>query len=137
MKGEREDTMAIRVLLADDHKIMRDSLRALFLQTPELELVGEATDGQEAVDLAAELLPDIVITDITMPRLDGPAATRLITARHPLTRVIALSMHTDLYYVREMQAAGAMGYVPKDEAYEVLATAIRTVHEGGTFFDDK
>ena len=128
--------MIIRVLLADDHKIIRDGLKALFAQNPELELVGEAADGQEAADLADELRPHVVVMDISMPRMDGPDATRLILGRHPEMKVVALSMHTDGYFVAEMKAAGATGFVAKEEAYEVLATAIRTTHEGGTFFRD-
>lgn len=126
--------MAIRVLVADDHKIIRDGLRVLFQQSSEVEVVGEAADGQQAVDMAANLQPDVVVMDITMPHIDGPDATRLILQQRPQTKVIALSMHTDLYFVQEMKAAGAVGYVPKEEAYDVLLTAIRAVHEGETYF---
>jgi two-component system, NarL family, response regulator NreC len=126
--------MAIRVLLADDHRIIRDGLRLLFGQNTVVQLVGEAADGREAVDLADELRPDVVVMDVTMPFLDGPEATREILKRCPQTKVIALSMHCDRYYVDRMQAAGASGYVPKEEAYDVLQTALEAVHAGGTFF---
>jgi two-component system, NarL family, response regulator NreC len=126
--------MAIRVLVADDHKIIRDGLRSLIERSPELELVGEAADGQEAVDRADELLPDVVLLDITMPVLDGSAAARLILERHPQMKVLTLSMHTDRYFVDKMRAAGAHGYVPKDEAYDILVEAILAIQAGGTFF---
>ena len=99
-----------------------------------MELIGEAADGQEAIDMADELLPDVVLIDITMPVVDGSAATREILARHPEMKVLTLSMHTDRYFVDKMRAAGVAGYVPKDEAYDVLEEAIMTVHSGGTFF---
>jgi two-component system, NarL family, response regulator NreC len=126
--------MAIRVLVADDHKIIRDGLKLLFRQNPQLELVGEAADGQEALDLTAELLPDVVVMDITMPKMDGPDAARAIIEQHPQIKVIALTMHTDGFFVDKMKAAGASGYVVKEEAYDVLAEAIETVQGGGCFF---
>ena len=126
--------MAIRVVLADDHKLIRDGLRALFAQNPQLELVGEAADGQEALELADQLLPDVVVMDITMPRLDGPDATKQITTRHPQIKVIALTMHTDRYYVDKMKAAGASAHVVKEAAYDALVHAIETVHAGGSYF---
>lgn len=126
--------MAIRILIADDHKIIRDGLRSLIERSPELELIGEAADGQEAIDKADELLPDVVLIDITMPVVEGSAATREILTRHPGMKVLTLSMHTDRYFVDKMRAAGVSGYVPKDEAYDVLEEAITTVHDGGTFF---
>ncbi len=126
--------MAIRVLLADDHAIIREGLRALLAGNHRMALVGEAVNGLEAVDLAAELAPDVVVMDITMPRLDGPDATREILARHPQTKVVALTMHTERYFQDKMRAAGATGYVLKEEACEALVEAIETVHAGGTYF---
>jgi len=96
--------------------------------------VGESTDGHQTLALAAELLPDVVVLDISMPGLDGPDATRQLIARHPRIRVIALTMHTDRYFVEKMRAAGALGYIPKEEAYDCLVTAIETVHAGGTYY---
>lgn len=126
--------MKIRVLLADDHEMIRDGLRGLFDQHPHLELVGESTNGHETLALAAELLPDVVVMDISMPGLDGPDAARQLLQRHPQMRVIALTMHTDRYFVDKMRAAGAHGYIPKEDAYDSLVAAIETVFAGGTHY---
>jgi DNA-binding NarL/FixJ family response regulator len=126
--------MAIRVLLADDHKIIRDGLRALFANNQELELVGEAADGEQAIRMSDELHPDVVVMDVTMPRVSGPAAARVILERHPDMHIIGLSMHADRYFMDLMKDAGAAGYIAKDAAYDDLADAIRTVHAGGTVF---
>lgn len=126
--------MPIRVLIADDHAIIRDGLKPLIKQSPNLEQVGEAANGLEAVELTDQHRPDVVVVDITMPIIDGAEATRRILAQHPQTKVIALSMHTDPYYVNLMREAGVVGYVPKEEAYDSLVEAIETVYAGGTAF---
>ncbi len=122
--------MTTRVLLADDHRIVLDGLRMVLERLPGLEVAGTAGDGEEAVRLARRLGPDIVILDIVMPRLNGIEATRQILAERPETRVIALSMHADRRYVREMLAAGARGYLLKDCAAEELARAVQAVQSG-------
>lgn len=119
--------MDIRVLLADDHKIVRDGLRTLLEKHPEIKVVAEAEDGRSAVQLAKKLLPQIVIIDIAMPDLNGIEATRQIIDDHPDVKVIALSMHSDRRFVSEMLNAGAQAYLLKDCAFEELVTAIRTV----------
>jgi DNA-binding NarL/FixJ family response regulator len=119
--------MSIRILLADDHRILREGLRSLLAQQPGITVVGEASDGEAAVALARELRPDLVIMDVVMPGLDGVAATRRIRAECPDTRVIALSMHSDRRFVSEMLRAGAMGYLVKDSAFEELSLAVKTV----------
>jgi DNA-binding NarL/FixJ family response regulator len=119
--------MSIRILLADDHRILREGLRSLLAQQPDITVVGEASDGQTAVALARTLRPDLVIMDVVMPGLDGVAATRLIRAECPDTRVIALSMHSDRRFVSEMVRAGALGYLVKDSAFEELNQAVKTV----------
>ena len=121
--------MSIRILLADDHRILREGLRSLLTQQPDITVVGEACDGEQAVALARELKPDLVIMDVVMPGLDGVEATRRIRAECPGARVIALSMHSDRRFVSEMLRAGALGYLVKDSAFEELHQAVRVVME--------
>ena len=116
-----------RVLLADDHKILRQGLRTLLDQEPDIHVVGEADNGRSSIKLAGELEPDVIIMDIAMPDLNGIDATRRITEGDPHTRVLALSMHSDGRYVKGMLQAGARGYILKDCAAEELTHAIRTV----------
>ncbi len=125
--------MPLRLLLVDDHKIIREGLQTLMVRYPDMTVVGEAADGSEAVRLAAELSPDIVIIDITMPGLNGIDATRQIRANDPRIGVVALSMHADRRFVIETLKAGASGYLLKDCAFEEIATAVRTVASGGTY----
>lgn len=119
--------MTLRVIIADDHKIMREGLRALLQKEPGIELIGEAAGGRDAVRLAQELKPDVMVMDVAMPDLSGIEATRLIHAALPGVKVIALSMHSDRRFVREMLAAGASGYLLKDAAYEELSKALQAV----------
>jgi len=122
--------MAIRVLLADDHQIVRDGLHALLDSEEGLQIVGEAKEGRSAVQLAAQLKPDVVIMDIGMPDLNGMEATRQIVDAAPGVKVIALSMHSDSRFIQGMFKAGAAGYLLKDSAFEELARAVRTVVSG-------
>lgn len=119
--------MAIKIIVADDHQILREGLVALLGKQPDFAVVAEAQDGRSAVRLAQELEPDLVIMDIGMPGLNGIEATRQILAHRPETKVIALSMHSDKRFVTEMLKAGAVGYLLKYCASEELVTAIRTV----------
>ena len=119
--------MNTRILLADDHKLMREGLRALLEKDPDIEVIGESVDGHAAVALAREFRPDIVVMDITMPNLNGIEATRQITVNFPEVRVIGLSMHFDRHFVMRMIRAGAKGYLRKDCASEELIEAIRVV----------
>lgn len=116
----------LRVLIADDHAIMRDGLRAILLRASDLEVIGEACDGFDVVDKAAALDPDVVIMDVTMPRLDGPEATRRLRDRHLPARIIALTMHAELRIVRAMFAAGADAYFLKSESADELLSAVRS-----------
>ena len=119
--------MSIRILLADDHRILREGLRSLLAQQSDVAVVGEASDGDAVIALARELRPDLVIMDVVMPGIDGIAATRQIRAECPATKVIALSMHSDRRFVSEMIRAGALGYLVKDSAFEELHQAVRAV----------
>jgi len=123
-----------RVLLAEDHTIVRQGLRALLTADDAIEIVGEASDGEEAVRLAIELAPDVVIMDLGMPKLNGVDATKQICSQLDDTRVIVLSMHSSADYVRPAVRAGASGYLLKGVGLSDLVTAIRTVAEGGGFF---
>ncbi len=123
----------VRILIADDHKIVRDGLRALLEREPDFRVVGEASNGREAVEVARELVPDVLITDLVMPVLNGIDATRQIVAEHPQVRVIALSMHSDRRFVTDMLQAGAVAYLRKESAFEELAEAIRAVMSGEVF----
>jgi DNA-binding NarL/FixJ family response regulator len=118
------------ILLADDHRVVREGLRTLLAQESDLSVVGEAADGREVVELARTLHPEVVIMDIAMPELNGIEATRLIVAENPTIRVVALSMYADRRFVTQILRAGALGYVLKEAAFEELARAIRTVAGG-------
>ena len=113
-----------RILLADDHELMREGLRTLLAAQPDVEIVGEAEDGVTAVRRALELRPDIVIMDVGMPQMNGIEATRRLATELPGTKIIALSMHSDRRYVAEMLKAGAAGYVLKQGAFRELASAM-------------
>ncbi len=122
--------MPTRILLVDDHTILRGALRALLEAEPDLELVAEAREGREAVQMARDLKPDVVVMDVSMPGLNGIEATRQIRAADPTRRVLALSAHSDKRMVAEAIRAGAGGYMVKDAAFEELVVAIRTVISG-------
>ncbi len=119
--------MKIKILLADDHKIVRDGLRALIEKFPDMQVVAEAADGRTAVRLAKELIPDIAIMDISMPDLNGIEAARQISAEAPHVKILTLSMHSDARYVKNLFTAGASGYLLKECAFDELVNAIRTV----------
>jgi two-component system, NarL family, response regulator NreC len=125
--------MSISILLADDHKIIRDGLRSLLDRQPKIEVIGEADNGRQAVQLARELTPDVVVMDISMPELNGMDATRQILADSPHIKIIALSMHTDKRFIIKMLQAGASGYLLKDCAFDELARAVSTVLAGQTY----
>jgi DNA-binding NarL/FixJ family response regulator len=120
----------IRILLADDHTILRNGIRALLEQEPDLEVVAEAEDGRAAVSLACQFKPDVAIIDIAMPLLNGLEATRQIKKILPGVRVLVLSMHDNEEYIRQVLEAGAMGYILKDAAARELISAIRSVYQG-------
>jgi DNA-binding NarL/FixJ family response regulator len=124
----------IRILIADDHGIVRKGLRLQLEQNEQFQVVGEASDGREAVRLAEEFQPNIVIMDIAMPNLNGIEATAQITKRNPQVRVIILSMHSDESYLTRTLSAGAKGYLLKESADLDLCRAIQAVAQGKVFF---
>ncbi len=120
----------IRILLADDHAVVRQGFKMILGAQPEMEIVGEAGNGREAVEAAGKLRPDVVVMDVAMPELNGVEATRRIVQSSPHTRVLALSMHKDAVYVREVLRAGARGYLLKDAPAGDLLSAVRSVASG-------
>ena len=123
----------ITVVLADDHAVLRSGLRALLDAEPDIEVVGEAGDGDEAVELVRNLRPAVVVMDLSMPGKGGIAATREIVAGETETRVLVLTMHDDEQYLYHVLEAGGQGYVVKSSADTDLLSAIRTVAHGGLF----
>lgn len=125
--------MSIRILLADDHKITRQGLRSLLDENDGMEVLAEAENGRDAIELARKLNPDVIIMDVSMPDLNGVEATRQIIQDNHDVRVIALSMHSDTLFVSEMLKSGASGYLLKDCAFQELEQAIRTVTDGKAY----
>jgi two-component system response regulator NreC len=127
----------IKVLIADDHTIVRKGLRKILTDDPAVEVVGEASNGREAVRLATQLKPAVVIMDVAMPELNGIEATRQITQKLLNTKVLVLTMHEDESYVRQMIKAGAKAYLLKDTIESELIQAIKTVHQGDTYLNPR
>ena len=125
----------LRLFLADDHTIVREGLRRLLEAEPDMEVIGEAADGEEAIQRAMELQPDVALMDLSMPRLNGTQATRRMREACPNVHVLALTVHEDNTYVRELLNAGASGYVLKRAAATELIHAIRAVAGGGVYVD--
>lgn len=129
--------MTIRLVVVDDHKIVREGLRSLLEREPGIDVAAEADNGREAMKLVAELKPDVVLMDLSMPEMNGIEATRRIVEMPGGSRVLALSMHSDKRFVVEALAAGAKGYLLKDCASEELVGAIRTVAVGETYLSPR
>ncbi|WP_165221702.1 response regulator [Aquisphaera insulae] len=125
----------LRVLLADDHNLVRAGLRALIDAQPDMEVIAEAEDGEAACLLAADLEPDLAVVDVSMPGLGGIAATERILGERPRIRVLALTVHEDRSYVRQLLQAGASGYLLKRAAADELIHAIRVIARGGAYVD--
>lgn len=125
--------MSIRILLVEDHSIVREGLKALLERQPDIEVVGQTEDGRKALQMSRELLPDVVIMDIAMPDMNGIEATRLILKEAPGSKIIGLSIHSDRRYVIEMLKAGSSGYLLKDCAFEELTNAVHTVVRGNIY----
>jgi two-component system response regulator NreC len=125
--------MSIRIIVADDHRIVRNGLRTLLNSEPDIEVIAEAENGRKTIQLTRELSPDVVVMDITMPDLNGIEATRQILAEFPQVKIIALSMHNHEQFVTGMFMAGASGYLLKDCSVDELAAAIRAAAKGEVY----
>ncbi len=124
----------IKIILADDHKILREGLRAIVQMDPEIEIVGEAEDGQQAVQLVKRVLPSVAVLDIVMPRMDGLEAARQIIATVPTTRVLILSSYSSRAYIDKLMEAGVAGYLLKHTAGDEFLHAIHEVDQGNAYF---
>lgn len=129
-----KDMQKIRVILADDHTVVRQGLRALLVAEGDIDIVGEADNGRQAVQIARKLAPDVAVIDIAMPQLNGLEATRQITRTVPSTKVLILSSYSDDEYVQKLTEAGAAGYLIKQTAANELLKAIREAHRGNAYF---
>lgn len=129
--------MTIRIALCDDHQIIREGLRSLLERQTDMSVVGEGINGLDAIRLARDKKPDIMVLDIAMPELNGIAAARRIAEDFPKIKILALSMHSDHHFVTEMLEAGASGYMLKDSAFAELTSAIRTIMAGGLFISPR
>lgn len=133
--GKKSSAKKLRILLADDHTILRQGLRALIDSQPDMEVIDEAANGVEAIEKAKQTLPDVVIMDIGMPEMDGAQATDFLKHELPQIKVIALTVQEDTGYLGQMLKAGASGYVRKRAAADELINAIRLVAAGGHYLD--
>jgi DNA-binding NarL/FixJ family response regulator len=125
----------LRIVLADDHEVVRTGMRSLLDSTPGMTVVGEARDGAEAIARAAELRPDVMVMDVSMPVMDGAAATEQLSREHPDVKVLVLTAHDDRAHLARLLEAGAAGFVLKRAAADELVRAIRAVAAGGTYVD--
>lgn len=129
--------MATKIVLVDDHQILREGLRSLLEAQPDMKIVGEAGEGRTALQLVRELHPDVVIMDVNMEGMDGIEVTRLITRQHPETKVLALSMYSRSSFVSEMFRSGALGYLLKENAFVEVVQAIKTIVTGQKYASTK
>ncbi len=128
--------MKIKIIIADDHQLFREGLVNLLTDTNSIEIIGQAENGKDAIELVERLSPDIVIMDIGMPIINGIEATALLRQKNPKIKVIALSMHSEKHYIKEMLEAGASGYLFKNCTYQQLIEGIQTVYSGKKYLSD-
>ncbi|SDE33084.1 response regulator transcription factor [Sporomusa acidovorans] len=127
----------LKVLLADDHKLLRSGLKLLLQRNPGMQVVGEAADGEQTIQLFEQLQPDILLLDLSMPNMDGIECLKEIKSRYPEAKVIVLTMHEDENYIKRAMQAGASAYVPKSAADTDLFTAIEAVQAGGIYLSQQ
>ena len=125
--------MAVKVLIVDDHEIMREGMSALLRKYSQFEVVGQATDGRQALEMASQLKPDVIIMDVGMPNLNGIDATKKLLSLYPDLKIMALSAHSDGAIVAKMIKAGASGYMLKESAFDELIEGLNTLLDGRTF----
>ncbi|MDN2483756.1 response regulator [Vibrio agarivorans] len=124
----------ISVIMVDDHQVVLDGFMARLIQEPEIEVVGTASNGLEAVEIVGQLLPDVVLMDVSMPIMNGIDATRLICEEYPQVKVLMLTMHDNREYIMKVMQAGAVGYMLKEICANKMVQAIKTVNQGSTYF---
>ncbi|CAM4403045.1 response regulator [Vibrio agarivorans] len=124
----------ISVIMVDDHQVVLDGFMARLVQEPEIEVVGTASNGLEAVEIVGQLLPDVVLMDVSMPIMNGIDATRLICEEYPQVKVLMLTMHDNREYIMKVMQAGAVGYMLKEICANKMVQAIKTVNQGSTYF---
>ena len=124
----------INILLADDHPLVQDGIRTRLEEIEDINVIGVASNGQELLDKATELQPDVIITDISMPKINGLEATRLLTQKHPEIKVLILTMHDNKEYMQNAIDSGAKGYILKDQSANEMIDAVRSIHKGKTHF---
>jgi len=129
----QEETM-INILLADDHPLVQDGLRTRFNEIDDIHVIGTANDGEELLKKAKELKPDLVITDISMPKINGLKATHMLSQEHPEIKVLVLTMHDNKEYIQNAIDSGAKGYILKDKPAAEMISAVRAIHKGETHF---
>lgn len=129
--------MSIKILIADDHKLFREGLITLLTESSEIEIIGQAENGKQAIEKAKKLNPDILIIDIGMPVISGIEATGILKSEMPKLKIIALTMHSEKHFIKGMLEAGAYGYLFKNCAYDELMRAIKTVHSGKKYLSDE
>lgn len=129
--------MTIQILITDDHQLFREGIANLLSASPHIDIVGWAENGQQAIEKARKLMPDIVIMDLSLPVINGVDATRILTKELPATKILVLSMHAEKNYIKEALEAGAFGYLFKNCTYDQLIEAINTVHQGKKYLSDK
>ncbi len=133
-QSQTNDKQTIRVLLADDHPLVQDGIRTRFEEVDDITIIGVASTGRELLEKAAELLPDIIIADISMPYVNGLEATRLLSQSHPDIKVLILTMHDNREYMQNAIDSGAKGYILKDQPAHEMISAVRAIHEGKKHF---
>ena len=127
----------IKIIIADDHSIIRDGLKAMLEKNAALKVVGEAANGKELIELIGKIPCDVICTDISMPVMDGIEATKYLTKKFPKIKIVCLSIHEQIDYIKKMIDAGAVGYIFKDAPKEELEMAIKTVYAGKKYFNQK
>lgn len=132
-----ENAHEIRVVLADDHPLVQDGIRTRFEDVDDIDVIGVASDGEELLQKAELLKPDIIIADISMPRINGLEATRLLSQKHPDIKVLILTMHDNKEYMQNAIDSGAKGYILKDQPADEMITAVRSIYRGEKYFCSK
>ena len=134
MSEIKENQNTISVLLADDHPLVQDGIRTRFEDIEDIAIIGVASDGKELIEMADELNPDVIIADISMPKISGLEATRLLSESHPQIKILILTMHDNREYMQNAIESGAKGYILKDQPADEMINAVRAVHKGEQFF---